>query len=351
MNELTEKFWPFIRLLILPYLFFIFILVYPINYYIDAPGGIAEVESLITVDYNQDKEIEGSISSTYIMAINRPTFFQFMISVFSDYNYANVITGSYADYSNEEINQISYLDKATSVDAAVIVAYQEASKTNSEIIIDYYEKVMVFGKATYLSFYDDIAFGDEFLYMIGDNDEVVEDYTQIVAHTVLYDTYEFFFRNSEGNYFLLLTKNSETGKFGITLKKYYIVDRENTYPHFTEKESNIGGPSGGLLQTLSVYNMLVEEDITKGLKIAGTGTINYNGSVGYIGGTEQKIITAYINKVDIFFIPFLNEDYYYDNYMEALRACEKHGIDPSGWLVPVATFADALAYLEGLDVS
>lgn len=348
MNELTNKFWPFIKVLIIPYLFFLFVLLYPINYYVTAPGGISEVDGLITVDYNQDKEIEGSISSTFVMSINRPTFFQFMISSFSDYNNSNVLTGSNATYSNQEIAQISYLDKATSVDAAIIIAFQEAAKSNPEIIIDTYQKVLVYGKATYLSFYDDIDFGDEFLYMIGDNDEVVEDYTLIPNYTLLSNTYEFFFANEEGNFSRMLTKDAESGKFGITLKTYYLVNKETTFPHYTESSSNIGGPSGGLLQTLSIYNMLVEEDITKGLKIAGTGTINYDGSVGYIGGVEQKIITAYIEKVDVFFIPYLNADYYYDNYLEALRACEEHGIDPTGWLIPVASFQDALDYLEGV---
>ena len=344
MNELTKHFWPYVRVLIVPYIFFMFILFYPIGYYIDTPGGITEVDSIINVDYNLDKEIEGTISSTYIVSINRPTFFQFMIGEFSDYNYANVLTGSYADYTNEEISQISYLDKETSVNAAVIIAYQEALKNNSEITVDFYEKVMVFGKATYMSYYQDIAFGDEFLYMIGDDDIVVDDFMQISANTVLSDTYEFFFKNDEGTYSRMLTKDPETLKFGITLKLYYLVNKENTFPTYTEQTSNIGGPSGGLLQTLAIYNMLVEEDITQGLKIAGTGTINYDGSVGYIGGTEQKILTAYLNNVDVFFIPFKDQNYYYDNYMEALRACEKHGIDPSGWLVPVGSFQDALDY-------
>lgn len=351
MNELTSKFWPYIRVLLIPYLFFMFVLLYPIEYYVHAPGGIVEVDSIIEVDFLENKEVQGSISSTYIMAINRPTFFQFMISQFSSYNYSNILTGTNANYTNQELNQISYLDKATSVNAAVIVAYMQASQNNPDITIDFYEKVMVFGKAPYLSFYDDIQFGDEFLYMIGDNDQVVTDFNQITANTVLSNQYEFFFKNNTGTYSRILTIDPEQGRFGITFKRYYLVDKDNTFPHYTEKPSNIGGPSGGLLQTLAVYNMLVEEDITKGLKIAGTGTINYDGSVGYIGGVEQKITTAYLNRVDVFFIPFLSETYYYDNYLEALRACEKYGIDPTGWLVPVASFAEALAYLEGRDVS
>ncbi len=348
MNELTEKAWPIVRLLILPYLFLMFLLIYPIEYYLDAPGGLTEVESLIEIDYNVEKETYGTISTTYIVALNRPSFFQFMVGYFSPYTTIDALTGSYADYTNEEISQISYWDKYTSVDASIIVAFLAASNENSEIVIDYVEKIFVFGKATYLSNYDLISFGDEFISLNGDNG-IVSSLDEVAANTALNDTYDFTFRNSKGeNYIVSLTKDAETSKFGITFRTAFIVNRETTFPEYSVSNSNIGGPSGGLLQTLAIYNMLISEDITHGLKIAGTGTIQYDGSVGYIGGVKQKIATAYLNKVDVFFIPNLDDNYAYDNYQEALKACEELNIDPTGWLVPVATFQDALDYLEGL---
>jgi len=348
MNELTNKAWPIVRLLIIPYVLLMFLLVYPIQYYLDAPGGLTEVEDTISVEYNQDKVTEGTISTTYIIALNRPSFFQFIVGYFSPYTTIDALTGSYADYTNEEISQISYWDKYTSVDASIIVAYLAAKADNPEIEIDYVEKILVFGKAIYLSNYDEIAFGDQFISMLGDSGTVtlVDD---IAANTALLDTYAFTFINAEGHeYTVDLTKDLETGKFGITFRTSYLVNRETTFPQYDVKDSNIGGPSGGLLQTLAIYNMLVDQDITMGLKIAGTGTIKYDGSVGYIGGVKQKIATAYLNKVDVFFIPNLDDNYTYDNYQEALRACEELGIDPTGWLVPIATFQDALDYLQAM---
>ena len=50
----------------------------------------------------------------------------------------------------------------------------------------------------------------------------------------------------------------------------------------------IGGPSAGLMFTLEIYNQLVEDDLTRGHEIAGTGTINEKGEVGPIGGIQQK---------------------------------------------------------------
>lgn len=348
MNELTEKAWPIIKLLFIPYVLLMFLLIYPIEYYLDAPGGLTEVESLIDIDYNQDKITNGTISTTYIVALNRPTFFQFIVGYFSPYTTIDALTGSYADYSNEEISQISYWDKYTSVDASLIIAFQAAQANNPEIIIDYVEKVLVFGKSTYLSHYDMINFGDEFVSVAGDNG-LVTSLSDVAPNTILASTYDFTFKNSSGdNYTLSLAKDLESGKFGITFKTAYLVNKETTFPQYTISNSNIGGPSGGLLQTLAIYNMLVVEDITQGLKIAGTGTIQYDGSVGYIGGVKQKIATAYLNKVDVFFMPNLDDNYIYDNYQEALKACEELDIKDTGWIVPVATFQDALDYLQGL---
>jgi len=282
------------------------------------------------------------------MGIPRPTIFMFLAGYFNKYADLMVLPTNYQTYSNQEISQISYQDKYISVNAAIIVAYESISLINPDIIIDYTQKTMVFGKAAYLEHYNEIAFGDEFVAFKGDGDVVVTSISEIAALATTSGPYEFTFKNASGDeYTLSISKNAEAGVFGITFKPYYLVDKETTSPRYSMTNSNIGGPSGGLLQTLSVYNMLAEDDITHGLKIAGTGTINYDGSVGYIGGVKQKIITAYENKVDVFFIPYLG-DVSHDNYLEAVNVCEAYGIEHESWLIPVQNFQDALNYLEGL---
>ncbi len=44
--------------------------------------------------------------------------------------------------------------------------------------------------------------------------------------------------------------------------------------------------------TLEIMNQLLDEDITKGYKIAGTGEMLEDGTVGRIGGADFKIIAA-----------------------------------------------------------
>ncbi len=55
---------------------------------------------------------------------------------------------------------------------------------------------------------------------------------------------------------------------------------------------SIGGPSAGMMLSLAVYNRLTEDDITKGHRVAGTGSLTAEGDVQQIGGIRQKVIGA-----------------------------------------------------------
>jgi PDZ domain-containing protein len=55
---------------------------------------------------------------------------------------------------------------------------------------------------------------------------------------------------------------------------------------------NTGGPSGGLVFTLGLIDLLTPTDLLQGRIIAGTGTISKDGSIGAIGGVQEKIIGA-----------------------------------------------------------
>ena len=72
------------------------------------------------------------------------------------------------------------------------------------------------------------------------------------------------------------------------------------------KTGNVGGPSAGLMMALNVYNNLIPEDITNSKIIAGTGTIEIDGSVGPVGGIKQKIIAAKRAGAEIILVPVAN---------------------------------------------
>ena len=72
------------------------------------------------------------------------------------------------------------------------------------------------------------------------------------------------------------------------------------------KTGNVGGPSAGMMMALNVFNLLTEDDITNGKKIAGTGTIEIDGSIGPVGGVKQKVIAAKRANAGLILVPIAN---------------------------------------------
>lgn len=66
---------------------------------------------------------------------------------------------------------------------------------------------------------------------------------------------------------------------------------------------NIGGPSAGLAFALTIADALTEEDLTRGHRVAVTGTIGIDGTVGLVGGVEFKVRAAEREGADIFLVP------------------------------------------------
>ena len=102
---------------------------------------------------------------------------------------------------------------------------------------------------------------------------------------------------------------------------------------------NIGGPSAGMMYTLGIMNLLTDDDLTKGHRVAGTGTVRFDGSVGPIGGVRQKIYAARDAGASYALVP-------QDNFEDALGAA-----DGEIEVIAIATIDDALAFLDGLEPS
>jgi PDZ domain-containing protein len=67
--------------------------------------------------------------------------------------------------------------------------------------------------------------------------------------------------------------------------------------------NQIGGPSAGLMFALGIMDKVGKVDLTKGMFIAGTGTIDTNGTVGPIGGIALKMIAARHKGATVFLAP------------------------------------------------
>ncbi|UDY24617.1 PDZ domain-containing protein [Nocardioides sp. Kera G14] len=99
----------------------------------------------------------------------------------------------------------------------------------------------------------------------------------------------------------------------------------------------IGGPSAGLIFSLAIYDTMTPGSLTGGNRIAGTGEIEPDGSVGAIGGIQQKIAGATRDGAKLFLVPSENCD-------EAVGAVDakEHHIR----LVKVTTMHDARTSIE-----
>jgi PDZ domain-containing protein len=102
----------------------------------------------------------------------------------------------------------------------------------------------------------------------------------------------------------------------------------------------IGGPSAGLAFTLTLIDELTPGELTGGDRIAVTGTIELDGSVGAIGGLRQKASAVAQAGVSVFLVPASQSD-------EDIAAARLSGGEGLA-IIPVATIDEAIAALETL---
>ncbi len=67
------------------------------------------------------------------------------------------------------------------------------------------------------------------------------------------------------------------------------------------------GPSAGLPYALEVLDVLTAGELTGGLKVAATGELQTNGTIGPVGGVAQKVITVKRAGAKVFLVPKANE--------------------------------------------
>jgi PDZ domain-containing protein len=97
----------------------------------------------------------------------------------------------------------------------------------------------------------------------------------------------------------------------------------------------VGGPSAGLAFALDILQEL-GRNISRGHKVAATGELAPDGTVGPIGGVKQKTLGVRAAGVDVFLVPAG------DNAREARRYAD--GVR----IIPVKNFQQALRSLATL---
>ncbi|MEV0206221.1 S16 family serine protease [Streptomyces sp. NPDC050788] len=109
----------------------------------------------------------------------------------------------------------------------------------------------------------------------------------------------------------------------------------------TLKLADVGGPSAGLLFSLGIIDKLDGNgsggDLTGGRSIAGTGTIDDDGTVGAVGGVALKTQAAHRDGATVFLVP------------KAECSDAKSELPKGMRLIPVKTLDGAVDALVALD--
>lgn len=127
---------------------------------------------------------------------------------------------------------------------------------------------------------------------------------------------------------------TSTGRFGLGVGVTTSNLRFELSTDVAVDGGDVGGPSAGLLTALAVYDALSPEDIAAGRHVTGTGTLAVDGTVGDIGGIEEKVRAAVGAGADVFFAPAGQAD--------DARAAADGRID----VVAVESFDEALSALR-----
>jgi PDZ domain-containing protein len=88
---------------------------------------------------------------------------------------------------------------------------------------------------------------------------------------------------------------------GVTIDPFYAT-KGLPFP-VTIDADGIVGPSAGLAFTLGLIEKLDPADLTAGMKIAATGTMAVDGTVGDVGGVAQKTVAVERAGATVFFVP------------------------------------------------
>ena len=308
------------------------------------PGNLTDVSKEVVVDGYKNK-LNGSVSSVYVMDIRKPTYFTYALSTVFPFSASSYITkSSDASYDRELNYAIGVHDSEKSFNDASLAAFEALG---DKINFSYKEVTYIYrADKTIIS---------------------TMKYTEVVGKTIKrvdlidsdYPTLEVVYEHLSGlsagesvsmvledskkkEYPVTFTKR-EDSTFGLTTARdYMIIDS----PEVSVKNVFTQGPSGGAMQALYIYLLLSDEDLLKGRKIAGTGTIGYDktnlypdmafGVVGAIGCVGQKLYSAYQDHAKVFYCPE-------SNYSECMNYYNKYGFDENDIrVVSVKTLSDIL---------
>ena len=327
-DEIVKFFKENIKYLVL---FIVLILLFTIElpYKVYAPGGMVELSKRVNVENGY--ATNGTLGMAYVSMIKGSIPYLLLSYVIPDWD---IVSDTEIKYDNETMKERIEADKISteqSISSAIIASYTLAGKS-----------VQVNEEVVHITYIDEQANTDLKVLDIvksveGQKIKNTKELKELLKNYRPGDkvTFQVLRSGKEIECTAALYDSSDGAKVGVMLTETYDIE-ETPNCSITMKQSE-SGPSGGLMMSLQIYNDLTEEDITKGKKIIGTGTIDNEGNVGAIGGVKYKLIGAARKHADIFLVPT-------DNYEEAISVKESHHINID--IIAVGTLKEAINSLE-----
>ena len=306
----------------------IFVFTFEFPYVVYTPGGLVNLNDRINVENGYNKD--GSLNMSYV-SMRKGTIPSILLSyVIPNWDLKKSEDVTVSDESIDELLKLEKIYMTSSINNATILAYSKAGKkVNITKSINNVTFIADFAKT-------DIKIQDEFLKADDKTIESIDDLKGIVNNKNVGDKINIIVKrnNKEKNCYAYVVNNGGEKKIGIGFLTTYEYE---TSPEIKVKtKASESGSSGGLMLTLAIYNDIVKEDLTKGRKIVGTGTISLDGTVGAIDGVKYKMLGAAKKNADIFLCPE-------ENYEEALKVKNEFGLKLT--LKSVKNFDEAVDYL------
>ncbi len=320
------------------FIIFLFLLLlifnFPLNYYIVIGGGIMDASERVSVD--KKKSSKGSFNISYVTQVDANVMFYAISYLIPTWERENANLYKYSEEENlEDIEFRSDLDLKTANGTAIYWAYTLAGKEVKKVSSSLY--VIVVYNERYPT---NLKVGDEILSVDGQELKSAEEYSSYLQTKEAGSTVKVKIKRKNKEKELDVKVYEQEGRklLGVSLQ-YASEYKTNPELEIKFKKSE-SGPSGGLITTLEIYNQLTKKDLTKGYTIAGTGTIEEDGSIGQIGGIEHKILGAVSAKADIFLCPPET------NYEQAKKYIKEKNLKIK--LIKVKTIQEAIEKLEEL---
>jgi len=294
------------------YLFTIVFLVFPTHYQVLLPGDTTSFDEQVMIE---NHEIP-TISSIYVISYEPITLFQYTLIQFFQNGQLFIPNESTQEMTLKEKHDAAQLQKLSSYMISAIVAYTKAEKAISYEFEGYAVTSLLNQDRT-------IKIGDYITSINGIPLEIDTDFSQFNEMLTL--DFEVN-RNQEK---LNIIHERSISDLPLSLYPIFTITQSNPVITFPGLDSVVGGPSGGMMMTLTIYLSLMHQSYD--LNIVGTGTIQIDGTIGIIGGLNEKYETVK-DDMDIMFIPLEQFDTLSNNN--------------DARIVPINHLDDAILYLS-----